>query len=159
VAPGSITVNRDFKVKHGINVAEGGTFGGTVTVATPTQNTHAATKLYVDTAVGTPIVPTESTAPQNPVDGQLWFDTVTRHLSIYSSDAVDWIMIATFEDTADLRQHIHDTSIGGNGLIVSVYQDAGYYDSIFSSSQDAGYYDLNEWAMEWNGGIAIDNFN
>jgi hypothetical protein len=153
------TTNRDFKVKHGINVAEGGTFGSTVTVATPTQNTHAATKLYVDTAVGTPVVPTESSAPQNPVDGQLWFDTVTRHLSIYSSDAADWIMIATFEDTADLRQHIHDTSIGGNGLIVSVYQDAGYYDSIFSSSQDAGYYDLNEWAMEWNGGIAIDNFN
>jgi hypothetical protein len=159
VAPGSITVNRDFKVKHGINVAEGGTFGGTVTVATPTQNTHAATKLYVDTAVGTPIVPTESTAPQNPVDGQLWFDTASRHLSIYSTDAVEWIMIATFEDTANLREHIHDTSIGGNGLIVSIYQDAGYYDAIFSSSQDAGYYDLNEWAMTWNGGIAIDNFN
>jgi hypothetical protein len=153
------TVNKDFRVKHGIIVADGGTFGSTVTVATPTQNSHAATKLYVDTAVGTPVVPTESSAPQNPVDGQLWFDTVTRHLSIYSSDAVAWIMIATFEDTADLRQHIHDTSIGGNGLIVSVYQDAGYYDSIFSSSQDAGYYDLNEWAMEWNGGIAIDNFN
>ena len=30
---------------------------------------------------------------------------------------------------------------------------------IFSSSEDAGYYDLNVWAMEWNGGIAIDNFN
>jgi hypothetical protein len=89
----------------------------------------------------------------------IWFDTTTRHLSIYSTDAADWIVIATFEDTADLRQHIHDTSIGGNGLIVSIYQDAGYYDSIFSSSQDAGYYDLNEWAMEWNGGIAIDNFN
>ena len=68
-------------------------------------------------------------------------------------------MIATFEDTANLREHIHDTSIGGNGLIVSIYQDAGYYDAIFSSSQDAGYYDLNEWAMTWNGGIAIDNFN
>ena len=38
------TTNRDFKVKHGINVAEGGTFGSPVTVATPTQNTHAATK-------------------------------------------------------------------------------------------------------------------
>jgi hypothetical protein len=159
VAPGSITVNKDFKVKHGINVAEGGTFGSPVTVATPTQNAHAATKLYVDTAVGTPVVPTESTAPQNPVDGQLWFDTVTRHLSIYSTDAVEWIMIATFEDTANLREHIHDTSIGGTGLIASIYQDAGYYDAIFSSSQDAGYYDLNEWAMTWNGGIAIDNFN
>jgi hypothetical protein len=151
------TTNRDFKVKHGLSVAEGGTFGSPVTVGTPTINGHAATKLYVDTKA--PVAPPAASAPASPVNGQLWFDTVTRHLSIYSTDAVDWIMIATFADTADLRQHIHDTSIGGNGLIVSVYQDAGYYDSIFSSAEDAGYYDLNAWAMEWNGGIAIDNFN
>ena len=42
------TVNKDFKVKHGLNVAEGGTFGSAVVVGTPTENTHAATKLYVD---------------------------------------------------------------------------------------------------------------
>ena len=42
------TVNKDFKVKHGLNVAEGGTFGSTVIVGTPTENTHAATKLYVE---------------------------------------------------------------------------------------------------------------
>jgi hypothetical protein len=42
------TTNRDFKVKHGLSVAEGGTFGQAVTVGTPTENTHAATKLYVD---------------------------------------------------------------------------------------------------------------
>ena len=156
---GSVTVNKDFKVKHGLNVALGATFGGTVTVATPTESTHATTKSYVDALVGNVIVATESTPPASPVDGQLYFDTASRHLSIYSTDAADWIMIATFEDTANLREHIHDTSIGGNGLIVSVYQDAGYYDAIFSSSQDAGYYDLNAWAMEWNGGIAIDNFN
>ncbi len=153
------TTNRDFKVKHGINVADGGTFGGTVTVATPTQSTHATTKAYVDALVGNVVVATESANPGSPVDGQLYFNTTTRHLSIYSTDAADWIVIATFEDTANLRQHIHDTSIGGNGLIVSIYQDAGYYDSIFSSSADAGFYDFNEWAQEWNGGIAIDNFN
>ena len=45
------TTNQDFRVKHGINVATSGTFGGTVTVATPTENTHAATKLYVDSVV------------------------------------------------------------------------------------------------------------
>ena len=156
---GSVTVNKDFKVKHGLNVALGATFGGTVTVATPTESTHATTKSYVDALVGNVIVATESTPPASPVDGQLYFDTESRHLSIYSTDAADWIMIATFEDTANLREHIHETSIGGNGLIVSVYQDAGYYDAIFSSAQDAGYYDLNAWAMEWNGGIAIDNFN
>jgi hypothetical protein len=151
------TTNRDFKVKHGLDVANGGTFGQAVTVGTPTENSHATTKLYVDSK---PVfVPTQSTEPTTPVDGQLWFDTNTKHLSIYSEDFEEWVMIATFEDTANLREHIHDTSIGGTGLIASIYQDAGYYDAIFSSSQDAGYYDLNEWAMEWNGGIAIDNFN
>jgi hypothetical protein len=153
------TTNRDFKVKHGLDVANGGTFGGTVTVATPTLNTHATTKLYVDSLVGTPIVPTESTAPANPVDGQLWFDTVSRHLSIYSTDAVEWIMIATFADTADLRQHIHDTAIDGTGLIVSIFQDAGFYDSIFTSTEIAGFYDSEYWTNSYDGGSPLDNFS
>jgi len=151
------TVNKDFKVKHGLDVNQGGTFGGTVTVATPTQNTHATTKLYVDTKA--PIVPTESTAPASPVDGQLWFDTVSQHLSIYSTDAADWIMIATFSDTANLRQHIHDTAIDGTGLIVSVFQDAGYYDSIFTSTEIAGFYDTEYWNNSYDGGSPLDNFS
>ena len=75
------TVNKDFKVKHGLDVTQGGTFGGTVTVATPTENTHAVTKLYVDNLLGsaTPVVPTEATAPVSPSDGQLWFDTVSQY--------------------------------------------------------------------------------
>jgi hypothetical protein len=151
------TVNKDFKVKHGLDVNQGGTFGGTVTVAAPTENTHAATKLYVDTKP--PIVPTESTEPVNPVDGQLWFDTVTQHLSIYSTDAADWIMIATFDDTATLQQHIHDTAIDGTGLIVSTFQDGGFYDSIFSSQADSGFYDSTTWVLTYDGGSPTDNFN
>jgi hypothetical protein len=155
------TVNKDFKVKHGLDVTQGGTFGGTVTVATPTLDTHAVTKLYVDNLIGaaTPIVPTESTAPTSPSDGQLWFDTVSRHLSIYSTDAADWIMIATFADTADLRQHIHDTAIDGTGLIVSVFQDAGFYDSIFTSTEIAGFYDSDYWNNSYDGGSPLDNFS
>jgi hypothetical protein len=153
------TTNRDFKVKHGLDVANGGTFGGTVTVATPTLNTHATTKLYVDSLVGTPVVPTESTAPASPVDGQLWFDTVSRHLSIYSTDAAEWIMIATFSDTASLRQHIHDTAIDGTGLIVSIFQDAGFYDSIFTSTEIAGFYDSTYWTNSYDGGSPLDNFS
>ena len=155
------TTNRDFKVKHGLDVANGGTFGGTVTVATPTLNTHAATKLYVDGLIGTatPIVPTESTAPASPVDGQLWFDTVSRHLSIYSTDQADWIMLATFSDTASLRQHIHDTAIDGTGLITSIFQDAGFYDSIFTSTEIAGFYDSAEWNNSYDGGSPLDNFS
>jgi hypothetical protein len=153
------TSSKDFKVKNGLYVTNGGTFGGEVTVATPTVGTSAATKDYVDNAVGTPIIPTQSLPPENPVDGQLYFDTDSRHMLIYSVDEGDWIMIATYYDTANLPQHIHDTAIDGTGLIVSIYQDGGYYDSFFVSEQDAGYYNMNEWAMEWNGGIAIDNFN
>ena len=158
VAP-STTTNRDFKVKHGLDVAQGGSFGGTVTVGTPTQNTHATTKLYVDSLVGTPIVPTEPTAPVSPVDGQLWFDTVSRHLSIYSSDIAAWIMIATFDDTATLQQHIHDTAIDGTGLIASIFSDAGFYDSIFSSQAEGGFYYTSTWNETFDGGIPTDNFN
>ena len=56
------TLNKDFKVKHGLNVAEGGTFGSTVTVATPTENAHATTKLYVDTIAGSSAVTVGATA-------------------------------------------------------------------------------------------------
>jgi hypothetical protein len=156
------TTDKDFKVKNGLNVATTGTFGGVVTVATPTQNTHATTKLYVDTAVAgisANVFPTESTAPVSPVDGQVYFDTVTQHLSIYSTDAADWIMIATFDDTANLRQHIHNTAIDGTGLITTVFQDAGAYDDVFSSVQIAGFYDTVEWLTSYDGGSPLDNFN
>ena len=156
------TVDKDFKVKNGLNVATTGSFGGVVTVATPTQNAHAATKLYVDTAVAgitAGIIPTESSNPATPVDGQIYFDTVTQHLSIYSTDAAEWIMIATFDDTANLRQHIHDTAIDGTGLITTVFQDAGAYDDVFSSTQIAGFYDSVEWLTSYDGGSPLDNFN
>ena len=162
MSPGPTTVDKDFKVKNGLNVANTGTFGGTVTVATPTENAHATTKLYVDTAIAgisANVFPTESTAPVSPVDGQVYFDTVTQHLSIYSTDAADWIMIATFDDTANLRQHIHDTAIDGTGLITTVFQDAGAYDDVFSSTQIAGFYDSVEWLTSYDGGSPLDNFN
>ncbi len=130
------TVNKDFKVKHGLDVTQDGLIQAI-----------------------SPIVPTESTEPANPVDGQLWFDTVSQHLSIYSTDAAEWIMIATFADTADLRQHIHDTAIDGTGLIVSIFQDAGFYDSIFTSAEIAGFYDTEYWNNSYDGGSPLDNFS
>jgi hypothetical protein len=156
------TVDRDFKVKNGLNVATTGTFGGVVTVATPTENAHATTKLYVDTAVAaatSSTVATESSNPATPVDGQIYFNTTTQHLMIYSTDAADWIMIATFDDSADLQQHIHDTSIDGNGLITTTFLEAGFYDDIFSSSLDAGNYATVEWLTTSDGGSPVDNFN
>ena len=148
------TVNKDFKVKHGIIVADGGTFGSTVTVATPTQNTHAATKLYVDTAVGSPVVGT--TQPGSPVNGSLWFDTVTERIHVYYNS--EWIAIATLEDSEILPNHIHDTSIDGTGLVVSRFVDAGFYyePGVLVS---AGLYNTTDFEATYDGGIAIDNFN
>lgn len=156
------TIDKDFKVKNGLNVATTGTFGGVVTVATPTSNAHATTKLYVDTAVAAATanaVATESSNPVSPVDGQIYFNTTSQHLLIYSTDAADWIMIATFDDSADLQEHIHDTAIDGTGLIVTTFQDAGFYDDIFSSEADAGNYATVEWLTTSDGGSPIDNFN
>lgn len=42
------TANKDFKVKNGLQVTGEGSFGGPVSVGTPTGPSHAATKSYVD---------------------------------------------------------------------------------------------------------------
>ena len=148
------TVNKDFRVKHGINVAEGGIFGSTVTVATPTQNSHAATKLYVDTAIGSPTVGT--TQPESPVNGSLWFDTLTERVHVYYNS--QWVAIATLEDAETLQDHIHDTSIDGNGLIVSTFISGGAYNEP-GVLVSAGLYNTSEFEATFDGGLAIDNFN
>ena len=148
------TVNKDFRVKHGIIVADGGTFGSTVTVATPTENAHAATKLYVDTAVGSPTIGT--TQPASPVNGQLWFDTLTERIHVYYNS--EWLAIATLEDTSTLQDHIHDTSIDGNGLIVSTFMSGGAYNEP-GVLVSAGSYNTASFEATFDGGLATDNFN
>lgn len=150
------TVEKDFKVKNGLLVTAGGSFGGTVTVATPTEAAHATTKAYVDGLVGNPIVPVEATPPASATNGQLYLDSLTGRLTVYS-DGV-WIPIATLSDAEYLQQHIHDTSIGGSGLIVSQFVDAGYFDSA-GQYYDAGQVDTTVFAGTLDGGYAIDNFN
>ena len=153
------TVSKDFKVKNGLIVTDGGSFGGAVEVAEPTLSNHATTKSYVDNLVGSPIVPTQSLPPENPADGQLYFDTDSRHLLIYSVDEGDWIMIATYYDTANLPQHIHDTSIDGNGLIVSQFISSGFYNAPQGTPVDGGLPSTNTWDVTLDGGVAIDNYN
>jgi hypothetical protein len=148
------TVNKDFKVKHGINVALGGTFGSTVTVATPTENAHAATKLYVDTAIGSPVVGT--TQPESPVNGSLWLDTLTERMHVYYNN--EWLAIATLEDAETLKDHIHDTAIDGTGLIVSTFISGGAYDEP-GVLVSAGLYNTASFEATFDGGIATDNFN
>jgi hypothetical protein len=131
------TTNRDFKVKHGLDVAQGGIFGQAVTVGTPTENTHATTKLYVDSIAGAAGVTVSGTAPESPSNGNLWFDTLTERVHVYYGS--QWVAIATLEDAERLQDHIHDTSIDGSGLVVSSF-DSGGGDNEPGDRGRAGFY-------------------
>lgn len=148
------TSNKDFKVKYGIQVTGDATIGGSMTVNEPTAGSHVATKSYVDT-ISLPTV--SSSAPTSPTTGQLWLDTVSERLHVY--DGTSWIALATKADADVLQDHIHDTSIDGNGLIVSTFVDAGSPTSTFQYTTDAGTAGSTDWADTWSGGIATDNFN
>ena len=148
------TTNRDFKVKHGLSVAEGGTFGSPVTVGTPTENGHAATKLYVDSKPL--LVATASTAPADASNGQLYVDTIENRLAFYYNG--QWNTLALLNDTITIAQHIHDTAIDGTGLIVSTFKDAGFYNEA-GAQEDAGFYNTNSWSVTYDGGIATEVFN
>jgi hypothetical protein len=149
----STTTNRDFKVKHGLDVAQGATFGGTVTVATPTQNAHAATKLYVDSK---PIsFEVLASAPASPINGQMYFDTVMKRLHVFYNS--EWAAIANIQDAEFLQDHIHDTSIGGNGMLTSIFVEAGTYNEP-GAFIETGVYNSVLWSETWDGGISMDNF-
>ena len=149
------TVDKDFKVKNGLVVTNGGSFGGSVVVGEPTLDTHAATKSYVDSLVGSMEV--GSTAPASPSNGDLWFDTLTSRVNVYYSGS--WLTMANIDDTLNLPQHIHDTAIDGTGFIVSQFVDAGSFNDPQGTSIDAGSYDTNSWTLVYDGGTAVDNFN
>lgn len=149
------TVNKDFKVKNGLIVAGGGEFGGAVIVANPTLSNHAATKEYVDSVAGSMVV--GNTAPSTPNNGDLWFDTITERVNVYYGNS--WITVATIDDTLNLPDHIHDTSIDGNGLIVTNFVDAGTSYDPQGTGQDAGDPNTSSWNNYYDGGNATDNFN
>ena len=154
------TVNKDFRVKHGINVADGGTFGSTVTVATPTENTHATTKLYVDNAIAAASgsITVSATAPVSPSNGDQYFSTLTQHMNVYY--AGEWYAIALLSDAEELQEHIHDTAIDGTGFVVSRFYDAGFYNSAQATSIIGGFYNSTYTpAEDYDGGSATDNFN
>ena len=149
------TVEKDFKVKNGLAVTNGGSFGGTVVVADPTDATHAATKAYVDSLAGS--VYTGPTAPSSPFNGQQWFDTNLTRIKVYYDG--DWYLMASYNDVINIPQHIHDTSIGGSGLIVSVFTDAGATAVEASINNiDAGGAFTSSWDIALDGGNAQSNF-
>lgn len=149
------TVNKDFKVKNGIIVNGGGTFGDAVVVGTPTLSNHAVTKEYVDSLTGG--MPVGPTPPSSPTDGQLWLDTLTSRVNVYKDGS--WITLAAIDDTLNIPQHIHDTAIDGTGFVVSRFYDAGFYNSAQATSASGGFYNTASWVEVWDGGSAVDNFN
>ena len=59
------TQSKDFKVKNGLVVAQGGVFGGTVQAATPQNDQDLATKLYVDSQTVSSLSDTTISSPTN----------------------------------------------------------------------------------------------
>ena len=148
------TVNKDFKVKNGLQVAGSGSFGGTLSVAAPTEATHVATKAYVDSLTG---ITVSSTAPSSPTNGKQWLDTTTNRVNFYYDGS--WYTQATIDDTNNLPQHIHDTAIDGTGFIVSQFYEGGSFNSPLGIGLDAGGPSTTEWTVVFDGGSVVDNFN
>jgi hypothetical protein len=146
-------VDKDFKVKNGLVVANGGTFGDAVTVGVPTLAVHAATKDYVDSRT----MAVDASAPSSPINGTMWLDTLTNRINFYYNGS--WHTQATIEDTINIPDHIHDTAIDGTGLIVSQFVDSGFFDSPMTSSTDSGNALDTDFTSTNDGGLAIDNFN
>lgn len=113
------TMDKDFKVKNGIQVTGGGTFGAPVTVATPTEDNHAVTRAYLNDAIATPV---GDTPPSDPTNGDFWFDTTTERLKVYFNE--EWISLATRGD--QIPDHIHDTTIDGDGRITEIFWDGQF---------------------------------
>lgn len=149
------TSDKDFKVKNGIQVAGDGTFGGNIIAADPTAAGHVATKSYVDSLAGG--VPVDSTAPSSPSNGDMWFDTNVNRVNVYYNGV--WLTIATINDTLNIPDHIHDTSIDGNGLITTIFVDGGSFNDPQGTSVDGGTPETTDFAESYNGGIVTDQYN
>jgi hypothetical protein len=97
------------------------------------------------------------TAPSLPTNGTMWLDTLTNRVNFYYEGS--WYTQAIIEDTTNIPDHIHDTAIDGNGLIVSMFVDSGFFDSPMTSESDSGNASDEVFTSVHDGGIAIDNFN
>lgn len=139
------TDNKDFKVKNGLVVANGGTFGGTVSVATPTLEDHATTKAYVDGLIssGSSVIPVGSQPPLNPENGQLWYNSDFNRINVFYNGS--WYAMPNLED---VPEHTHE-----DGAIYKTV-DAGFYNDSFTIA-DAGFYNTNTWNSLWDSGEVL----
>jgi hypothetical protein len=146
------TTSKDFRVKHGVNVAGNGYFGGTISVADePTLSNHVATKAYVDTLANNNNTPVGPTAPSAPSNGGLWLDTASGRLRVYY-DGV-WMTLAAGEDALTLQDHVHDTSIDGDGRVDTIFRDSSQYNTPQIASISGGTPFDTVWDVVFDGGL------
>lgn len=143
------TTNHDFKVKNGLQVAEGATFGAPVVIPDPTHSAHAVSRGYVEDNIAPAV---SSTAPTSPSNGRLWFDTVSERLKVYFGSS--WVTLATGEDALTLQDHIHDMTIDGDGRIDTVFWDSSTYDDPQITTLDGGTPSSVTWDVILDGGSA-----
>lgn len=102
------TENKDFKVKNGLFVGEGGHFEGPVTVADPVHSQHAVTKAYVDALSfsgggdggGGGSITVAENPPSVAIQGTGWYNAKSGRLYIYYDSS--WIEItAGFGESAE----------------------------------------------------------
>jgi hypothetical protein len=87
----------------------------------------------------------------------MWFDTTAERLKIYYE--TDWFTIATSNDIQNIPDHIHNTSIDGDGRISTTFYDAASYDDPQTSTINGGSPDLITWAQTFDGGNPSSEFN
>ena len=106
--------NKDFKVKHGLQVADSAYVGGNMILSEVSASSHAASLGYLNLLT----VEVSATAPSSLFSGKLWLDTTESRLKFYHNNA--WVTIATKTDTEQVVDHIHDYAIDGTGRIIEV---------------------------------------
>jgi len=117
------TENKDFKVKNGLSVGGSGIFSGTVEVATPTENSHAATKLYVDQNAGGGVT-VSTTPPESPSEGDGWYNSSNGGSYIYYDGF--WVETSSGAESSTISANspiYYSQESGELGIDLSFFED------------------------------------
>jgi hypothetical protein len=102
------TTNKDFKVKHGLTVAAGATFGQAIEIGEPTADDHAATRLYVDDQISANIDLAVKVFPAKVA--------TTENITIATATAVGSVIDGTTLQASDRILVKNQTTQSQNGI-------------------------------------------